>query len=232
MQIDRQEMRPWKPSSVLIQDIQDLPDSVCGIFVIRYHRPYLGACHGPLKRYEIFLKLPPANPIWIESTESWEEATKRISELAFVQPGDYFIFDRLDRDFKAAAQSRVRTLVVDDHPVARHVLRAKLENHPSIEIVGETPDGKEAIDKAGEFEADLIIVDGTERELDGLWAAQVIKRDRPRTRILVLSLHASRAFVELVKRLGLNGYVDTQRGDADLLAAIDAVLHNQIYFPA
>jgi CheY-like chemotaxis protein len=217
-------------STSLPTRVHYLPDIIlsCHFLEIEYSRVFLGAYHDPLKRYEIFLKVAAAAPVWVGSTESLEDASERIHELASVQAGDYFVLDRTNQEFIYPTQNRLRTLVVDDHPGARQAVCTALEGYPSIELIGEAPYGTEAIEKARAFKPDLIIIEGSEPGLDGLWAAQVIKNRRPQTLILVLSVYASRAFIELVKRLGLNGYVDQRQGD--LRAAIDAILNDHTYF--
>ena len=67
--------------------------------------------------------------------------------------------------------------------------------------------------------------------LDGLSAAELIKKFQPKTQILIFSMHYVKEFVEAAKRLELNGFVSKLQGGTGLLEAVDAVVHGRKYFP-
>jgi DNA-binding NarL/FixJ family response regulator len=118
----------------------------------------------------------------------------------------------------------VRTLITDDHGTIRKVLRAILDGYSTLEIVGEACNGEE-------LRPDLVIMDVSMPRLDGLSAAELIKKVRPETTILIFSMHLVNEFIETAKGLGLDGFVFKGEGGTGLLKAVDVVLRGQKYFP-
>jgi two-component system nitrate/nitrite response regulator NarL len=100
-----------------------------------------------------------------------------------------------------------------------------------MEVVGEASNGAEAIKQAKNLYPDLIIMDISMPVLDGLNAAEIVKKHHPETRILLFSMHNVPELIERAKHLGLNGYVPKEEGVPSLLDAVNAVRHNQTYFP-
>jgi DNA-binding NarL/FixJ family response regulator len=126
----------------------------------------------------------------------------------------------------------MRILIVDDHAAVRTGVRGTIENYKDdMEVVGEGATGEEAIEQTAKLHPDLIIMDVSMPVLDGLSAAEIIKRHYPQTRILMFSMHTIREFVEAAKRLGLSGYVPKDGNGLSLLDAVEAVQHNKTCFP-
>ena len=129
-------------------------------------------------------------------------------------------------------KAQLRVLIVDDHEAVRKGVCAILSSRVDIEVCGEAVNGEEAIVKAKELKPDLIILDVTMPVLSGFDTAREIQKILPEVRILMLSTHESKQLVEEAKRLGVHGYVSkTQAGDV-LLTAVDALISNQIFYPA
>jgi DNA-binding NarL/FixJ family response regulator len=128
--------------------------------------------------------------------------------------------------------SKTRILIADDHESVRKGLHLILESRENLEVVGEAANGKEAIDRSRQLQPDVIIMDLKMPILDGLAAAQVIKKARPQTAILMFSMRTSRLFTEIMENMGMDGFVSKENDSAALLTAIDAVTHHQKYFPA
>jgi len=84
-----------------------------------------------------------------------------------------------------------RVLIVDDHQVMRKGIRALLENDPLWQVCGEAENGRQAVEKAGELQPDLIILDLTMPEMNGLEAARQIRNSSPGTKIVIFSMHES-----------------------------------------
>src|ERR1700722_19767328 len=146
---------------------------------------------GPL---EIFRKGSGGQPTWIETCTSLEWASERAREMISSQPGDYFIFDRQNQRFIDPSQrlpiiSNTRILVADDHEAVRKGICWMLQGHEHVEVVGEASNGKEAVEITFKLQPDLIIMDISMPIMDGLTAAQIIKKGRPQTAILMLSIH-------------------------------------------
>ena len=126
----------------------------------------------------------------------------------------------------------MRTLIVDDHAAVRRGVRSAIEDCDDVEIVGEASDGEEAVRQTATLAPELIIMDLSMPVLDGLRAAEIIKTYYPETRILMFSMHKVRHLIEIAKNLGLNGYVSKEDDGPSLRRAVDAVQHNQDYFPS
>jgi DNA-binding NarL/FixJ family response regulator len=125
----------------------------------------------------------------------------------------------------------IRTLIVDDSDIMRKVLRAVLNGYHGVEVVGEARNGDEAVQQAESLNAELVIMDVTMPVRDGLTAAELVKKNRPETGILMFSIHRIRDFVETAKKMGLAGFVCKDQGGQVLLSAVDAVLDHRTYFP-
>ncbi len=126
----------------------------------------------------------------------------------------------------------VRIVVADDQEVVRKRVVATLMSRGDLEVCAEASNGKEAVEKARELNPDLVILDITMPELNGLDAARQIRSFAPNLPILILSVHKSKQVVEEAKKIGVRGYVT--KGDAiqKLLLAVDTVLKDQTFFPA
>jgi two-component system, NarL family, nitrate/nitrite response regulator NarL len=98
----------------------------------------------------------------------------------------------------------LKILVVDDHECIRQGVRSILSFRPDIEVCGEAVDGKEAIEKADQLQADLIILDVTMPVLSGLAAARAIRKILPETRILMFSAYDEKVLIEEAKKLGVH----------------------------
>ncbi|HXA75853.1 MAG TPA: response regulator transcription factor [Candidatus Acidoferrales bacterium] len=125
----------------------------------------------------------------------------------------------------------VRIVVADDQAIVRKRVVATLMSRGDLEVCAEACNGKEAVEKARELNPDLVILDITMPELNGLDAARQIRSFAPNLPILILSVHKSKQVVEEAKKIGVRGYVT--KGDAiqKLLLAVDTVLQDQTFFP-
>lgn len=119
---------------------------------------------------------------------------------------------------------RVRVLVADDHVVVRKGLRALFEAQSAWDVVAEARDGREAIEMAGQFQPDLIILDITMPQLNGLDAIPRILKASPSSHVLVLSMHDEEELIQRTLRSGANGYVLKSDAEQSLLTAAEAVL--------
>ena len=125
----------------------------------------------------------------------------------------------------------LRTLIVDDNQTMRNILRSVLNGYHGIEVVGEARTGEEALQQVQNLSPDLIILDISLPVLDGLSVAEVVRKNRPETSILIFSIHRIRDFVEATRRMGLGGFVCKDEGGQALLTAVDAVIDQRTYFP-
>lgn len=124
----------------------------------------------------------------------------------------------------------MKILIVDDHEASRAGVRTVLESR-GLEVCGEAADGREALAKALQLRPDLVILDITMPVLDGFTAAREISKRLPGVGILLLSMHESASMVNVAKSSGARGYVAKSEGIARLLKAVDAIAHNETFFP-
>jgi DNA-binding NarL/FixJ family response regulator len=128
-------------------------------------------------------------------------------------------------------RANLRILVADDHESVRKGVCVILGTRGDIEVCGEAANGREAIDKAQELKPDLIILDITMPVLNGIDAAEILRKTMPHVPILFLSMHQSRQIIAEAKRIGVRGYVKKSDAAATLLNAVDALLRNEPFFP-
>ena len=119
--------------------------------------------------------------------------------------------------------SPLRIVIVDDHAVVRRGVRALLESQPGWEVAGEAVTGREAVDLAKRLCPDIVVMDLSLPELNGLDAARQILKDSPRTEVLVLTMHHSEELVRNVLQAGARGYVLKSDADESLIAAVESL---------
>ena len=123
-----------------------------------------------------------------------------------------------------------RVLVADDHAVVRHGLRVLLEAQPGVQVCGEAQTGLEAIDYVKKGKPDLLVLDLTMPDMNGLEVVRVIRKESLPTDVLVLTMHFSEELARELLRCGALGYVLKSDADTELLAAVDHVRHHQPFF--
>jgi len=123
----------------------------------------------------------------------------------------------------------IRILLADDHALVRHGFRMILAAQPDMEIAGEAGNGREAIDLAQKLKPDVVVMDVTMPELNGIEATRRLIELSPRTRVLALSMHKDNVYVREILRAGARGYLLKDSADADLLAAVRAVAKGEGY---
>ncbi|MEI6775796.1 MAG: response regulator transcription factor [Chloroflexales bacterium] len=119
--------------------------------------------------------------------------------------------------------SNIRVLLAEDHTIVRKGLRSLLDAEVNIEVVGEADDGRQAIQKAQQFQPDVVLMDITMPVLNGLEATRQIKKLLPQIRVLVLTVHTSEEYIFQILQAGAAGYVVKQAAVEELIAAIMAV---------
>ncbi len=123
----------------------------------------------------------------------------------------------------------VRVLLADDHRLFCDGLRSLLEQEPDIEVVGEARQGRAAMEMANRLEPDVIFMDITMPGLNGVDATRRITTRHPKVKVIGLSIHADRCFVESMLKAGAAGYLLKDSSLEELVRAIWAVLDNQAY---
>jgi DNA-binding NarL/FixJ family response regulator len=127
--------------------------------------------------------------------------------------------------------AKTRILIADDHEVVRFAVRAMLEGRSDFDVVGEASTGEDVVRKAMELEPDLIVMDISLPVVNGLTAADMIKKVRPNMKIVAFSMYDSSGMENRAKELGLNAFVTKSEGSAALISVIEALQYQKSYFP-
>ena len=123
-------------------------------------------------------------------------------------------------------------LLVDDHAMLRKGLRALIEQEPGLSVIDEAGDGLEAIEKVRELQPDVVVMDINMPRLNGIEATRRILCEAPQTRILALSIHSAKRYVEEMLEAGVAGYLLKESAPEELLAAIWALRDGKGYLSA
>lgn len=123
----------------------------------------------------------------------------------------------------------IRILLADDHAVVRQGFRMILAAQPDLAVIGEAANGREAVELAEQLQPDLVVIDVSMPELNGIEATRRIHEAVPRCRILALSMHRDSVYVREILRAGAHGYLLKDGIDQDLLSAVRAVAQGQGY---
>ena len=131
----------------------------------------------------------------------------------------------------SVVDTQIRILVADDHEVMRMGLRNLLESVPNWSVYAEASTGSEAVDMALLTSPDVIIMDITMPEMNGLEAAARIAAERPDIPVIMFSLHLSEDVVSRFKNGSIRGAVSKSEAARDLLDAVRSVLGGGTFFP-
>lgn len=124
---------------------------------------------------------------------------------------------------------RIRILLADDHAVVRQGFRMILSAHSDLEIVGEAGNGREAVDLAATLRPDVVVMDVTMPDLNGIEATRRVTADNPHVRVVALSMHKDSVYVREILRAGARGYLLKDSVADDLVAAVRAVAGGEGY---
>ena len=126
---------------------------------------------------------------------------------------------------------RIRVLLVDDHAVVRAGIRSLIENMPQVVVVGEAGNGREALQllKTRAADVDVVLLDLSMEELDGIATAGYIVQDYPHIRVLMLTMHTTATHVLPAIQAGVAGYVPKSATRAELEQALTAVARGETY---
>jgi two-component system response regulator NreC len=124
---------------------------------------------------------------------------------------------------------KIRVMIADDHTLVRQGLKMMLQPQADIEVVGEAGNGREAVQRAAELEPDVVILDLSMPILNGLDAAQQIKKANPRVGVLVLTMHLNEEYVFQALSAGAKGYIIKESSSEELVRAVREVYRHQTY---
>ncbi|HZR16483.1 MAG TPA: response regulator transcription factor [Verrucomicrobiae bacterium] len=134
------------------------------------------------------------------------------------------------RTSKPKARRTVRVLLADDHPVVRWGLSCYLAPQRHLEVIGEAGNGLEAVRKARELCPDVILMDISMPELNGLAATEILHRERPEIKVLLISMYPYSGQMPRILRSGARGVLLKDSQPAEMVAAIRKVAAGQTCF--
>ena len=126
----------------------------------------------------------------------------------------------------------IRVVLADDHSVVRAGLKAVLGVAKDIEVIGEAKTGLEAVTLAERFKPDVIVMDLSMPEMDGTAATKAIVAKGLDTRVLILTMHAEEDYLVPLIEAGAAGYLVKSAADRELVDAVRAVAHGDVYVRA
>lgn len=125
--------------------------------------------------------------------------------------------------------ARIRVVLADDHAIVREGVRLCLQGMGDIDVVGEAEDGHAAVRLVERLAPDVAVLDVTMPRLNGIEALRQIRRDHPRTAVVLLSMHDNEAYVTQALRAGAAGYVLKRTAATELGRAIRAAHNGDLY---
>lgn len=123
----------------------------------------------------------------------------------------------------------IKILVADDHTIVRQGIARLLDDQPNLEVVGEAVNGQMAVKKAETLNPDIIILDIAMPVLNGIEAAKKIRKNLPKAKILILSMHSHEHHIHELLEAGISGYLIKDSSGRDIINAIQAAMNNEIF---
>jgi DNA-binding NarL/FixJ family response regulator len=128
--------------------------------------------------------------------------------------------------------STLRVLIADDHDVVRKGLRMLIEERPGWTVCAEARSGREAVEQATQLHPDVVVIDVSMPDLNGLEATRLIRKASPKSEVLVITHHDSDEMAAEVIDAGARGYVLKSDSDQDLVHAVESLSRHKPYFTA
>jgi DNA-binding NarL/FixJ family response regulator len=125
---------------------------------------------------------------------------------------------------------KLRILLADDHKMVREGLRLLIESQPDMRVVGEAANGREVMQKAHEFKPDVVVMDLSMPELNGLQATERLKAELPEIRVVAMTANEDESYLRQLCKVGAVGYVLKRSAGDELVKAIGLVAKGGVYF--
>ena len=119
--------------------------------------------------------------------------------------------------------AQLRILLADDHDILRQGLKLLLEAQPDLRVVGEARTGRSTIEQVATLQPDIVVLDISMPDIDGLKACQQIRKHHPAIQVLILTMHESEEYFLQALRMGASGYLVKKAAPAELCAAVRIV---------
>ena len=126
-------------------------------------------------------------------------------------------------------KQKLTVLLADDHKLLRSGLKLLLQRNPDLLVVGEAADGEETLRLFGQLEPDILLLDLSMPNMDGMECLREIKSRRPDAKVIVLTMHEDENYIRQAMQAGASAYVQKSAADTDLFKAIEAVQAGELY---
>lgn len=126
--------------------------------------------------------------------------------------------------------SNISVLLVDDHAVVRDGIRARLESHADFQVVGEAVNGREAIQMVGELLPQVVLMDISMPVMNGMDAAKILRERYPDLKVIILTMHEHKEYIQGVVRCGAQGYIVKDVSAEEMINAIKVVCRGETYY--
>ena len=126
----------------------------------------------------------------------------------------------------------IRVALVDDHALVRDGIKALLAVMAPLEVVGEAENGADAIEMVGRCQPDLLLVDISLKDMNGLELTRVLRSQYPSLKVLMLSMYDNNEYVSESVRAGASGYVLKNSPSREIIAAIEAIASGGTFYSA
>lgn len=128
--------------------------------------------------------------------------------------------------------NKIRVMVVDDHDIVRYGICSVLKSSPDIEVVGEASNGVQAVEQFKELLPDVILLDISMPEMNGIETTRTIVRNHSNARVLILTMHLNEEYLNQVLSAGASGYILKNTEIGEMLNAIRTVAQGRQIFSA
>src|SRR5215469_2388589 len=129
----------------------------------------------------------------------------------------------------ASSLQPIRVLLADDHDLLRQGLTLLLGLQPEIQVIGEARTGREAVEQVKRLAPDVVVMDISMPDMDGLEACRTIRAQNPTTHVLILTMHDSEGYFLQALRAGAAGYIVKKAAPTELQTAISTVAQGGIF---
>jgi DNA-binding NarL/FixJ family response regulator len=127
---------------------------------------------------------------------------------------------------------KLRILLADDHKIVREGLKLLINSQPDMQVVGEAANGREVLVKARELKPDVVVMDLSMPELNGLQATERLKAEHPKMKVVALTAHEDESYLRQLCKVGAAGYVLKRSAGDELVKAISEVAKGGVHYEA
>jgi two-component system response regulator NreC len=123
----------------------------------------------------------------------------------------------------------IKVLIVDDHAVVRAGLRALIHDEPELILIGEATGGVEAVEMAKQLAPDIVLLDISMPDLDGIQVTHQLRQMGSLARVLILTVHEDEGLLREAIKAGASGYILKKAAEAELISAVNVVMRGDLF---